>query len=107
MVVTTISCDATILRCSDCQKESAIVSAATTTPGTCMCGAALVFVQRCSRSFSLRNEGLLIRCIVENKDGWCCEAHGGRDFCPDHTALADPWRIRLASPLKGEALDLP
>ena len=70
MVVTTISCDAMILRCQGCQKEVAIISAATATPGTCTCGAALVFDRSCSKSFSLHKEGLLIRCIAENKDNW-------------------------------------
>ena len=104
VVVTTISCDAMILRCSSCQHEVAIVSAATATPGTCTCGAAMVLDRSCSRSFALRKDGLLIRCIAENKDGWRCEDRGGRDFCPEHAHLMNPARVAQPTPqVAGEA----
>ena len=85
VMVTTISCDATILRCSRCQHEVAILSVVTATPGTCTCGAAMAAPIKCFRSFSLHKDALLMRCIAENKEGWRCE-DGGRDFCPDHSS---------------------
>jgi hypothetical protein len=48
--------------------------------------------RRCDRSFTLRKDSLLIRCIAENKDGWRCEDRGGCDFCPDHVHLASSAR---------------
>jgi len=47
---------------------------------------------------SLHRDAILIRCIVENKDGWCCEDRGGRDFCPAHVQLANPSRISQPTP---------
>jgi hypothetical protein len=95
VVVTTISCDAVILRCSSCQAE---VMAASTLPVACKCGATMQFNRGCGASFSLHHDGLLIRCIAENKDGWRCEDRGGRDFCPDHAHLADPARVEKPTP---------
>ena len=50
----------------------------------------MVLDRNCSKNLSLRNEGLFIRCIAENKDGWRCEDRGGRDFCPEHSEPANP-----------------
>lgn len=83
-----------ILRCSSCRHEVAIISAITATPGTCTCGAAMMPDRSCDRSFSFHKDGHLIRVVAENKDGWRCEDRGGHDFCPEHGALADPYRIR-------------
>ncbi len=90
--MTTISCDAMILRCSRCQVQVAIVSA-TAAPGTCTCGAAMVLDRSCDRSFALRKDALLIRCIAENKEGWRCGHDGTRDYCPDHAHLAEASRV--------------
>lgn len=92
MVVTTISCDATILRCSRCEVEVAIVSA-TATPGTCTCGAAMVVDRSCDRSFALRKDAVLIRCIAENKEGWRCIEGSARDYCTVHAYLAEAVRV--------------
>ena len=51
------------------------------------------FERRCEVGLSLHKDSILIRCIAENKDGWCCEDRGGRDFCPTHVHLADPTRV--------------
>lgn len=52
----------------------------------------------CSATFSLLRDGLLIRCIAENKEGWRCEDKGGRDFCAEHRDLADPRRVDRHTP---------
>jgi hypothetical protein len=51
------------------------------------------FDRRCDAAISLHRDAILIRCIVENKDGWLCEHRGGRDFCPKHLHLANPTRV--------------
>ena len=92
VVVTTISCDAAILRCASCQAE--VASAQALTDVACrLCGGTMLFERRCETGFSLHRDAVLIRCIAENKDGWRCEDRGGRDFCPAHVDLADPSRI--------------
>jgi len=91
VVVTTISCDVRILGCSRCELEAAIASA-TALPGTCTCGASMIFARACTRSFSLHKDGLLIRCIAENSEGWLCVEGGTRDYCPDHANLVDTSR---------------
>jgi hypothetical protein len=88
VVVTTISCDALILRCTRCQIESAHAFVTTESPFTCTCGGVLTFARGCPKNFVLRKDGSLIRCIVENKAGWRCK-DGGRDLCPEHARLAD------------------
>jgi hypothetical protein len=52
----------------------------------------------CSASFSLSRGALLIRCVAENKEGWRCEDKGGRDYCAEHSGLADPTRIEPPTP---------
>ena len=79
--MTTISCDARIFRCSRCAVQVVVVSA-TAVPGTCTCGAAMVLDRSCDRSFALRRDVPLLRCIAENKEGWRCGDDG--DLCPDH-----------------------
>ncbi len=92
VVVTTITCDAAILLCSSCQVE--IATALAVSDVDCrLCGGIMQFNRRCESGFSLHKDSILIRCIAENKDGWCCENHGGRDFCPSHTHLANPARV--------------
>lgn len=91
MVVTTISCDAAILRCTSCQVEAA-TSTAVTDVACKSCGGTMMFDRRCETGFSLHRDAILIRCVAENKDGWCCEDRGGRDFCREHTHLASPSR---------------
>lgn len=98
MVVTTISCDTLILRCTKCVLKIAIAATPTPTPGTCTCGGSLAVDRGCDRSFTLRKHGLLIRAIAENKDGWSCEDRGGRDFCPEHKKLADPTKVSQPTP---------
>ena len=97
VVVTTISCDAAILRCSSCQAEVATVSAVSDVDCR-MCGGTMQFDRRCEAAFSLHRDAILIRCIAENKDGWCCEDRGGRDFCPEHVHHANPSRIEQPTP---------
>jgi hypothetical protein len=58
----------------------------------------MLFDRRCGEGYSLHRDAILIRCIAENKDGWCCEARGGRDFCPRHVHLADPRRVEQPTP---------
>ena len=89
MVVTTISCDAAILRCTSCQVEVA-TSSAVTGVDCRLCGGTMMFEHRCETGFSLHRDAVLIRCIAESKDGWRCEDRGGRDFCPSHAYLANP-----------------
>ena len=103
VVVTTISCDASILRCSSCQAE--VGNASAVSDVDCKtCGGTMQFDRRCEVAFSLHRDAILIKCIAENKDGWCCEDRGGRDFCPTHTHLANPARISRPTPLAmGEA----
>lgn len=97
VVVTTISCDAVILRCSSCQAEAAVAFAVP--DDTCrLCNGTMLFDRRCGEGYSLHRDAILIRCIAENKDGWCCEDHGGRDFCPKHGHLADPRRVAQTTP---------
>jgi hypothetical protein len=98
VVVTTISCEAVILRCSSCQAEVAVAS--TTSAGSfCRsCDGTMLLDRRCGAGFSLQHDGLLIRCIAENKDGWRCEDRGGRDFCSDHAHLANPARVEKPTP---------
>ena len=93
MILTTISCDAVILRCESCRAEAAESPALV--GGSCLaCGEGSMQVDRiCGESFSLRRDGTLIRCVVENKDGWRCDDRGGRDFCPKHVHLANPARV--------------
>jgi hypothetical protein len=94
VVVTTISCNAVILRCSSCQAE-----VAGTSVGACrLCGGMMLLDRSCGAGFSLHRGGVLIRCVAENKDGWRCEDHGGRDFCSDHAHLADPKRVTPPTP---------
>ena len=94
MVVTTISCDAAILRCAECQRE--VATAAVSDLRCHVCGGAMPLGRRCDAAFSLRRDAVLIRCIAENKDGWRCEHAVGRDFCPDHVHLSS--RIHSAGP---------
>lgn len=89
MVVTTISCDAVILRCSSCQTEVAVASA-TPVGNCCTCGETVVLDRSCDGGFALQRSGLLIRRIAENKEGWRCDDESGRDFCRVHIHLADP-----------------
>jgi hypothetical protein len=97
VVVTTISCDAAILRCSSCQVEVATASAVSDV--VCrLCHGTLLFERRCEVGFSLHRDSVLIRCIAENKDGWSCENRGGRDFCPAHVHLATPSRLAQPTP---------
>ena len=100
VVVTTISCDASILKCERCQSE--IVSAAAVSDIGCRtCGDTMHFDRRCEEAFSLHRDAILIRAIAENKkDGnWHCEQRGGRDFCPTHVHLACPDRAaRITQP---------
>jgi len=92
MVVTTISCDASILRCSSCQVEVGNASALSDVDCR-ICGGSMQFERRCETAFSLHRDAILIRCIAENKDGWRCEHRGGRDFCPEHIHLVNPARV--------------
>ena len=95
MVVTTISCDASILRCERCQGE--IATAAAVSDVDCrLCGGTMLFDRRCETAFSLHKDAILIRCIAENKSDWRCEDRPGRDFCPAHKHLAD--QTRASSP---------
>lgn len=100
VVVTTISCDASILKCERCQSE--IGSAAAVSDIVCRtCGDTMQFDHRCEEAFSLHRDAILIRAIAENKkDGnWHCEQRGGRDFCPAHVHLACPVRAaRITQP---------
>ncbi len=92
VVVTTISCDASILRCASCQAE--IATAAAVSDVDCrLCGGTMLFEGRCENGFSLHKDSILIRCIAENKSGWRCEDRGGRDFCPEHHHLAKAARV--------------
>jgi DNA-directed RNA polymerase subunit RPC12/RpoP len=92
VVVTTISCDAAILRCESCQAE--VAAAYALSDAACRtCGGTVLFDRRCGEGYSLHRDAILIRCIAENKDGWRCEDRGGRDFCPQHVHLADPRRV--------------
>jgi len=89
MVTTTISCDATILRCARCDVEVAIaVASANATPGTCTCGTPLVVDRLCDRRFALQRDAVLIRCIAENREGWSCVDGSPRDYCSAHAHLA-------------------
>lgn len=91
VVVTTISCDASILHCGCCQAE--IATATAVSDVVCrLCGGTMEFDRRCETGISLHRDAVLIRCIAENKDGWRCEHRGGRDFCPTHVHLANPER---------------
>lgn len=92
VVVTTISCDASILCCSRCGIE--VATAAAVSDVDCrLCGGVMQFERRCEAGFSLHKDSILIRVIAENKSGWHCENRGGRDFCPEHGYLANPARI--------------
>lgn len=105
MLITTLSCDAAILRCARCPTEITVVTS--TTIGTCTCGGKLELVRACAQSLALnKDDGLLIRCVAENKEGWRCEDHGAkrRDFCAAHVHLADPARARPARELNEEIL---
>ena len=98
VVVTTISCNAVILRCSSCKAE--VPSTSTAIGGihrTCGDGSMLL-VRSCGAGFSLQRGGLLIRCVAENKDGWRCEDHGGNDYCPEHAYLANSKRVAQPTP---------
>lgn len=97
VVVTTISCDAAILRCSSCQAEVATASAVSDVDCQ-LCGGIMQFERRCETGFSLHKDSILIRCIAENRDRWCCEDRGGRDFCPAHVHFANPARVSLPTP---------
>jgi hypothetical protein len=99
VVVTTISCDALIQRCSSCQ-AAVVVAAPGSTSIRCFCRTcdSPLLEQKCGESFALRRDGILIRCIAENKDGWRCEDRDGRDFCPEHAHLAEASRIERATP---------
>jgi predicted RNA-binding Zn-ribbon protein involved in translation (DUF1610 family) len=97
VVVTTISCDAAILRCSSCQVEIAIATAVSDVDCQ-LCGGTMQFEGRCETGFSLHKDSILIRPIAENKDGWHCEDRGGRDFCPTHAHLASPARSAQLPP---------
>lgn len=102
VVVTTISCDASILRCESCQVE--IATAAAVSDVDCqLCGGTMLFEGRCENAFSLHKDAILIRCIAENKNDWRCEDRGGRDFCPAHKDLAD--QARTSSPTLRAAAD--
>lgn len=97
VVVTTISCDASILLCSSCQTE--VANAVAVSDVDCKtCGGTMLFDRRCEKAFSLHRDAILIRCIAENKEGWGCEDRGGRDFCPRHVGLADPKRLAQPTP---------
>ena len=97
VVVTTISCDASILHCSSCRSE--VATAAAVSDVDCrMCGGTMQFERRCHSAISEHKDAILIRPIVENRDGWRCENRGGRDFCPHHTHLANPVRIGHQTP---------
>ena len=97
VVVTTISCDASILLCSSCQTE--VGNASAVSDVDCRtCGGTMQFDRRCEAAISLHRDAILIRCIAENKDGWRCEDRGGRDFCPSHVHLANPARIAQPTP---------
>ena len=97
VVITTISCNAVILRCARCQLE--VAATAAISGSTCqVCGDTLLLDRHCAAGFSLKRGGVLIRCVAENKDGWRCEDHGGRDFCPVHTHLADPASVARPTP---------
>ena len=97
VVVTTISCDASILRCSSCQVE--VATAAAVSDVACrLCDGNMVFDRRCEAAISLHRDAVLIKCIVENKDGWRCEKPAGRDFCPEHVHLANPARVSQPTP---------
>ena len=102
VVVTTISCDAAILRCSSCQVEVA-TSLAVSDVDCQLCGGGgtMLFDRRCETGFSLHRDAVLIRAIAENKKdggGWCCEQRGGRDFCPEHVHFANPARVSQPTP---------
>lgn len=104
VVVTTISCNAVILRCSSCQTEVAGMVFAPLHAACRTCGEALLPDRPCAAGFSLQRNNILIRCIAENRDGWSCESNGGRDFCPEHRHLADPGRVaRPTSQTIGDA----
>jgi hypothetical protein len=104
VVVTTISCDASILHCASCQAE--IGTAAAVSDVDCRtCGGTMHFEGRCKTAFSLHQDAILIRCIAENKDNWRCEDRGGRDFCPDHAHLANPARVSQPAPRAMGALE--
>lgn len=97
VVVTTISCDASILLCSSCGTE--VGNATAVSDVDCRtCGGIMQFDRRCEAAISLHRDAVLIRCIVENKDGWRCEDRGGRDFCPKHIHLANPARLAQPTP---------
>ncbi len=89
VVVTTISCDAKILRCARCHAEVAVTS--DVSDGTCQtCGGTMRLERSCDAGFSLRREStILIRCVAENKSNWRCDDRDGRDFCPEHVHLAN------------------
>ena len=95
VVVTTISCDAAILRCSSCQAEVATASAVSDVDCR-LYGGTMQFDHRYETGFSLHRDAILIRCIAENSDGWRCEHAFGRDFCPEHVHLSH--RINSAGP---------
>lgn len=96
--MTTISCDAVILRCSGCRAEAA--GSPASVGGACpKCGEGPLLLDRsCGENFALRRDGALIRCVAENKDGWCCDDKGGRDYCPAHVRLANPVRVSHPTP---------
>lgn len=97
VVVTTISCDASILLYASCQFEVGNASALSDVDCR-MCGGIMQFERRCEAAISHHRDAVLIRAIVENKDGWRCEDRrggGGRDFCPKHVHLANPARSAL------------
>lgn len=105
VVVTTISCDAVIERCSSCQTTEVAISSAAAGGDCRTCGAVMLLDRRCGAGFSLDRGGILIRCIAENKDGWHCEDRGAGDFCAEHAHLAD--RSRIAQPTaRPRALEL-
>lgn len=87
VVVTTISCDASILRCESCGVEIATATAVSDVDCR-LCGGTMLFDRRCETAFSLHKDAVLIRCIAENKHDWSCEDRGSRDFCPAHKVLA-------------------
>lgn len=93
VVVTTISCDAAILRCSSCQTEAATASPVEGVDCRSCNNGTMHFERRCETGFSLHKDSILIRCIAENRDGWSCEDRGGRDFCPAHVHLTNPARV--------------
>ena len=97
VVVTTISCDASILRCASCQAE--VATAAAVSDVDCkLCGGTMQFEQRCEKAFSEHRDAVLIRCIAENRNDWRCEVPVGRDFCPAHAHLANPARVSQPTP---------